>query len=185
MLRDKLAATNTRTLALQADLLSSTVNTGDLAALAKPTQVGQRRVPGLKLHDDRVIRLLDTLLHPGAFATTWTTRELHARVLARHRLTETDYRLSQLRYDLARLRAKGLALRLGRTRRYRLTPQGAKLGVLLVKLRTRLLGALTTLAVQSSPQRPPLEHNSVIAAFHQVDSALDQLCTALGFQHAE
>ena len=101
-----------------------------MAALAKPTIVGQRRVPGVKLHDDRVIRLLETLLHPGAFATDWTTPELLARVLARNRLADKDYRLSQLRYDLAKLRAKGLVQRVGRTRPCRLTPQGARLGVL-------------------------------------------------------
>jgi hypothetical protein len=183
-LHAKLAATNDRSLALQADLLASTVDTGQLAGLAKPTLVGQRRVPGLKLHDDRVIRLLETLLHPGAFATDWTTRELHARVLARHRLAADDYRLSQLRYDLAKLRAKGLVERLGRTRRYRLTSSGAKIGVLLVKLRARLLGPLATLATDSSPHRPRLQRNSVDAAFHEVDTALDHLCAVLGLQHA-
>src|SRR2546430_12807331 len=90
-----------------------------LAALATPTLVGQRRIPGLKLHDDRVIRLLETLLHPGGFVGDWTTRDVHARVMARHRLTETDYRLSQLRYDLTKLRAKGFVERLGTSRRYR------------------------------------------------------------------
>jgi hypothetical protein len=185
LLRDKLAATNERTLALQAELLASTVDTGQLASLAKPTLVGQRRVPGVKLHDDRVIRLLETLLHPGAFATDWTTRELHARVLARHRLADNDYRLSQLRYDLAKLRAKGLVQRLGRTRRYRLTPPGAKLGTLLVKLRARLLGPLATLATDTSgAHQPSLHRNSVDAAFHEVDTALDHLCAALGLQHA-
>ena len=49
--------------------------------------LGQRRIPGPKLHDDREIRLLETLLRPGAFAGDWTTRDLHARVLARHQLT--------------------------------------------------------------------------------------------------
>src|SRR5205823_13947715 len=83
---------------------------------------------------------------------------------------------SQLRYDLAKLRAKDLVQRVGRTRRYRLTPQGAKLGVLLIKLRFRLIGPLATLATRSTPDRPPLSHNLVDAAFHQVDSALDQLC---------
>jgi len=107
-LRQKLAATNERCLALQAELLASTVDTGQLAALAKPSVIGSRRIPGLKLQDDRVIRLLETLLHPGDFATDWTTRELLARVVARHRLAEADYRLSQLRYDLTKLRAKGL-----------------------------------------------------------------------------
>ncbi len=184
VLRDKLAATNERTLALQAELLATTVDTGQLASLAKPTMVGQRRIPGVKLHDDRVIRLLETLLHPAAFATEWTTRDLHARVLARHQLADNDYRLSQLRYDLAKLRAKGLVQRLGRTRRYRLTPSGAKVGVLLVKLRTRLLGPLATLATNSSVQHPLVQRDSVDAAFHDVDSALDHLCVALGLQHA-
>jgi hypothetical protein len=61
-LREKLVATNDPNLALQADLPSSTVDIGQLAALAEPTLVGQRRIPGLKLHDDRVIRLLESLL---------------------------------------------------------------------------------------------------------------------------
>jgi hypothetical protein len=183
-LRDKLQTTNDRTLALQAELLVSPVDTGQLATLAKPTLVGQRRIPGLKLHDDRVIRLLETLLHPAAFAGDWTTRELHARVLARHHLAEREYRLSQLRYDLSKLRAKGFVERLGTSRRYRLTPLGLKLGVLLVKLRTRLLGPLATLITDVSQLRPPHDSNSVDAAFRQVEAALDHLSAALGLQHA-
>ncbi len=85
-------ATNRRYLEAQAELLASTVDAGELADLARPVQVGQRRVPGLKLEDDRVIRLLEGLLHPGTFLADWTTRELHARQLARHRLVEGDYR---------------------------------------------------------------------------------------------
>ena len=98
--------------------------------LARPVRVGQRRVPGLKLQDDRVVRLLEALLHPGTFVADWTTREVHARLLARHRLPEATYRLGQLRYDLGKLRAHGLVERLGTTRRYRLTPRGLKLGLL-------------------------------------------------------
>src|SRR5437899_2451260 len=143
-----------------------------------------RSTPGLKLHDDRVIRLLETLLHPGAFATDWTTRDVHARVMARHRLAETDYRLSQLRYDLTKLRAKGFVERLGTSRRYRLTPLGLKLGVLLVKLRTRLLGPLVTLLTNPNPPRPSSSDNAVQAAFRHVDAALDNLCAALGLKQA-
>jgi hypothetical protein len=183
LLHDKLAATNERCLALQAELLASTVDTGQLAALAEPTIVGQRRIPGLKLHDDRVIRLLETLLHPAGFAGDWTTREVHARVLARHQLTHADYRLSQLRYDLGKLRAKGLVERLGTSRRYRFTPLGLKLGVLLVKLRTRLLGPLATLVTATSVPRPST-HNSVDTAFRRLDAALDHLSATLGLKAA-
>jgi hypothetical protein len=183
LLHDKLTATNERCLELQTELLTSAVDTGQLATLGAPTIIGQRRIPGLKLHDDRVIRLLETLLHPGGFVSDWTTPELHTRILARHQLATGDYRLSQLRYDLSKLRAKGLVERLGRSRRYRLTPVGLKLGVLLVRLRTRLLGPLATLVGKQGANPVRRYSNSVDAAFREVDTALDHLSAALGLQH--
>jgi len=182
LLREKLAATNARCLALQAELLVSAVDTGRLAALAEPTLIGQRRIPGLKLHDDRVIRLLETLLSPGGFVSDWTMRELHARAVACHQLDADQYRLSQLRYDLSKLRAKGLVERVGTSRRYRLTPTGLKLGVLLVKLRTRLLGPLATLTDRRAAHPSRRDSNSVDAAFRQVDAALDHLSATLGLK---
>src|SRR5216684_1075848 len=184
LLRERLAATNERCLAEQAEVLASVVDAGQLGALAAPTLIGQHRVPGLKLHDDRVIRVLETLLHPGGFVRDWTTRELHTRVVARHRLVGDDYRLSQLRYDLSKLRAKGLVERIGKSRRYCLTPIGLKLGVLLVKLRLRLLGPLASLIHQPKPNPPPRRSNSVDAAYREVDTALDHLSAALGLQLA-
>jgi hypothetical protein len=184
LLHEQLAATNARCLDEQAELLASAVDTGQLAALAAPTLIGQRRVPGLKLHDDRVIRLLETLLHPGGFVRDWTTRELHTRVVARHHLAGNEYRLSQLRYDLSKLRAKGLVERIGKSRRYCLTPIGLKLGVLLVKLRLRLLGPLVSLIRQPNTNAAPRRSNSVDSAYRDVDTALDHLLAALGLQHA-
>ncbi len=183
-LHERMAATNSRYLDTQAELLATTVDGGDLATLAQPVHVGHHRVPGLKLQDDRVLRLLEGLLHPGTFVADWSSREVHTRLLARHRLTEAEYRLSHLRYDLGKLRAHGLVERRGTRRRYRLTPVGLKLGVLLVKLRTRLLGPLTTLAVDRTPRRPPRHPSEVETAFRQVDAALDQLCTTLGLTAA-
>ncbi len=183
-LHERMQATNARYLEAQAELLASTVDDGALASLARPVVVGARRVPGLKLEDERVIRLLEGLLHPGTFVADWTTREVHARLLARHRLTEADYRPSQLRYDLGKLRAHGLVERLGTSRRYRLTPRGLKLGVLLVKLRTRLLGPLASLASAEQSRRSTRHPSDVEAAFRQVDAALDHLCDTLGLKPA-
>jgi hypothetical protein len=90
LLYEKLAAINDRCLDEQAELLASAVDTAQLAALAKPTLIGQRRIPGLKLHDDRVIRLLETVLNPGGFINNWTTCELHTRVVTRHQLPADD-----------------------------------------------------------------------------------------------
>ena len=188
-LKQRLAATTDRYLEQQAELLDSTIDTGALAKLATPVTVGKRRVPGIKLHDDRVIRLLDSLLYTGGLLGNWTTRELHERVLARHRLTEQDYTvaphytLGQLRYDLGKLRAHRLAERVGTSRRYRLTADGVRLGALLVKIRTRLLGPI--FAAPSQTPSPRSEHPSTVeAALRTVDHALDNLCHTLGLTAA-
>jgi hypothetical protein len=180
----RMADTNQRFLDAQAELLACTVDQGELAHLAQPIQLGKRRVPGLRLQDDRVLRLLDVLLHPGSFVADWTSRDVLARLLDRHRLAETDYRLSQLRYDLGKLRAHGFVERIGRTRRYRLTERGLKLGVLLVKLRTRLLGPLATLASATAPLPDATTDSAIEAAFRQVDHAIDHLCITLGLKAA-
>jgi hypothetical protein len=181
---ERMGETNQRFLDAQAELLACAVDQGELARLAQPVLVGKRRVPGVRLHDDRLIRLLDVLLHPGGFIADWTSRDVLARLLDRHRLAETDYRLTQLRYDLGKLRAHGLVERIGRSRRYRLTARGLKLGVLLVKVRTRLLGPLATLAATPTPPPPTATDSAVEAAFRQVDRAFDHLCTTLGLTTA-
>ena len=182
-LKQRLAATTDRYLEQQAELLDSTIDTGALAKLAAPVTTGKRRVPGIKLHDDRVIRLLDGLLYTVGLLGNWTTRELHERVLARHRLTEQAYTLGQLRYDLGKLRAHSLAERVGTSRRYRLTADGVRLGALLVKIRTRLLGPI--FAAPTSTRSPRSEHPSTVeAALRTVDRALDNLCHTLGLTAA-
>jgi hypothetical protein len=92
--------------------------------------------------------------------------------------------LTQLGYDLGKLRAHGLVERIRRTRRCRLTARGLKLGVILVKLRTRLLGPLATLATAPAPQAGTTNASDVEAAFRQVDLAIDHLCVTLGLKHA-
>jgi len=182
-LKEHLHDTTDRYLAQHAELLDSTVDTGALAKLATPVTVGARRVPGIKLHDARVIRLLDTLLHAGGLLGDWTTRDLHARLLKRHRLSEDAYTLGQLRYDLRKLRAHDLALRIPSTRRYRLTEVGVRVGVLLVKAHTRLLGPLLATPSPSRSERSA-NPSKVEAALRGVDKALDTLCHRLGLRSA-
>lgn len=183
VLRKRLAKTTDRYLAQQSELLDSTVDTGALARLARPLMLGSRRVPGIKLHDDRVIRLLEALLYTGGLLAHWTSTELHSRLLARHRLTAQLYTLSQLRYDLGKLRAHQLVERVGRSRRYRLTPLGVRLGALLVKARQRLLGPLVAVSTPKTSDRSD-NPSRVEKALRNVDKALDNLCSSLGLRIA-
>ena len=71
----------------------------------------------------------------------------------------------------------------GSRRRYRLIADGVRLGALLVKIRTRLLGPI--FAAPTSTRSPRSDHPSTVeAALRSVDHALDNLCQTLGLAAA-
>jgi len=55
---------------------------------------------------------------------TFTTRDLYPQTLQALRLASEEYKLGSLRYDLWKLRAKGLVDKIPHSRRYRLLPHG-------------------------------------------------------------
>jgi hypothetical protein len=82
-----------------------------LQRLARPITVGAVRYPGLKIHEPRILRLFEVLLHGGRQIGGWTARQIH--VLTSFDLSETAYGLNQLRYDLRKLNGHGLIERDG------------------------------------------------------------------------
>src|SRR6266849_2908739 len=88
----------------QAQWLNVHVDFPLLQRIALPIAVGAVRYPGIKIHDPRVIRLLEVLLHGGTHVGGWTAKQIHQVVLATFRLSDRAYGLNQLRYDLRKLK---------------------------------------------------------------------------------
>src|SRR5262249_5889872 len=102
-LREKLIAATDRLAAFEAEMLNVHVDFPLFQRLALPIAVGQTRIPGIKIHDTRIMRLLEVLLHAGPQLAGWRTVKIHAAVLAAFGLTVDRYSLTQLRYDLRKL----------------------------------------------------------------------------------
>jgi hypothetical protein len=97
----------------QAQWLNVHVDFPLLQRLALPITIGAVRYPGIKIHDPRVIRLLEVLLHGGSHVGGWTAKHIHHTVLTTFHLSDSAYRLNQLRYDLRKLKGHGLGVGLG------------------------------------------------------------------------
>jgi hypothetical protein len=82
-----------------------------------------------------------------------------------------EYRLSQLRYDLSKLRGKGLVTRVPQTQTYQLSDEGRRLAILYLKLYQRIYAPLTS-AIQA-----PFAADLRIATRRQC--RLDRLYTAV------
>jgi hypothetical protein len=58
------------------------------------------KIPGIKIQDTRMLRLMEVLLHPGTQLGGWRSRHIHQAILSTFQLTPESYTLTQLRYDL-------------------------------------------------------------------------------------
>ena len=175
-LQQKMQQATTNLADFQAQLYHTIPDKGDFAQLAKPIFVGHRRIPGLKLQDQRLIRLLDVLLHDGSSLSEWSTSELRDMVVKKYGLAEDQYRLSQLRYDLSKLRAHELVEKIQGHRRYRLTSKGVKLGILFVQFHMRFAGPLTSIGLGNIPRSANTTPDSKVERqLRKIQDELDSL----------
>src|SRR6266446_3802703 len=122
--RERFQTITGRFAGFQAQWLNVHVDFPLLQRLGLPITIGAVRYPGIKIHDPRVIRLLEVLLHGGTQVGGWTAKQIHHAVFATFHLSDSAYRLNQLRYDLRKLSRRGLLQRDGSRYAYRLTHKG-------------------------------------------------------------
>jgi hypothetical protein len=140
-LRDELSAVDNNYLDIQQDIIETFVDRGQFQHLARPTcTLSGKRIPGLKLDNPRQLALMHALVRFAqiAVAGTFSTGEIHPHVTATLGGTAERCSLSSLRYDLSKLRAKGLVEKLPRSRRYRLPATRYSVCLILLKLVDRI-----------------------------------------------
>jgi hypothetical protein len=158
----------------QAQLLNVHGQFDVLARLAKPVIQGKTKVAGIKLENTRLMRLLELLMQgAGGHFRKWTTAQLHAAVLDTYNVKPKDYTLTQLRYDVRKLRLHGLIERVPKTYAYRFTPKGTKLSILLVQMRKRIYGPLGFGLFRTRPNPEHMPDSRFEKAYLKVEKAMD------------
>jgi hypothetical protein len=151
-----------------------------LARLAKPVIQGHTKVAGIKLENTRLMRLLEILLQKASGnLRSWTTATLHRTLLDQGQLQPSDYTLSQLRYDLRKLRLHGLIQRIPHTYYYRLSSPGLKQVILLVQLRRRIYGPLAFGLLRHRPDPQHSPDSPFERAYFKVEKAIDELIDSM------
>jgi len=140
--------------------------------LAQPIVCGHTQIAGIKIHHTRLIRLMEVLLHSGASISSWQTHDLHQTLLQTFNLQPHTYTLTQLRYDLRKMKAHGLIQREPQHYRYRLTEKGLKTSLLFLLFHKRICGPIANSLFHF---RPPLNghpKSKLEAAYHKADKAV-------------
>jgi len=178
-LRQQLVAMTDRLAGVEADLLNVHVDFPVFERLAKPVAVGPGKIPGIKIHDTRMLRLMEVLLHGGSQLAGWRTADMHRAVLEAFSLTSDAYSMTQLRYDVRKLRAHGLLQRDGRRYAYRLTEKGVKVAAMFVLFHKRVCGPVAHTLFHHRPTKTSTPPAKIEAAYHKADVAIQHLMDLL------
>jgi hypothetical protein len=189
-LRDAMVAVTDRYLTVQQDILETFVDRGQLRHLAEPTHLPNgKRIPGLKLDHPRQLALMHALVRFAHIAAgdTFTMRDLHPAAAAALDTTTDQYRLASLRYDLSKLRAKGLVEKVPHARRYRLFPKGYTICVVFLKLFERVYAPLTAgllRPVTADARLAEDKRHQLDRLYQRLVDDLDELLNAVGVKTA-
>jgi len=163
----------------QAQWLNVHVDFPLLQRLALPVTIGTVRYPGIKIHDTRIIRLMEALLHGGNTVGGWTARQIHEAVLITFQLSAKTYGLNQLRYDLRKLKGHGLLQRDGSRYSYHLTTKGLQVALLFLFFHKRLCGPLANSRFHHKPDPKHCPKSKLEVAYHKADQAIEAIVDLL------
>jgi hypothetical protein len=174
-----LGAVTDRFAAFEAQALDVHVDFPLFQRLALPIPRGASKIPGIKIHDTRMLRLMEVLLHGGTKVLGWRASDIHQSILASFALSAERYTLTQLRYDLRKLKAHGLLERDGRRYAYRLTHKGTRAALLFILFHQRVCGPLTHSLFRRRTTQTATPLSKIEAAYRKANHSLDQVIQLL------
>jgi hypothetical protein len=175
---------------VQQDILETFIDRGQLRKLAEPTLLPSgRRIPGLKLDHPRQLAVMHSLVRFANVAANgrFTTADLYGPALHTLGVGESEYSLASFRYDLSKLRAKGLVEKVPHSRRYQLVGKGYAICVTFLKLFEKIYAPLTAglLAPFRGDRALPDEKRCALDRLYQrICEDLDALLHAVGIKIA-
>ena len=179
-LRQKLVPVTDRFAGFEAQSLNVHVDFPLFQGIALPVTAGKTRIAGIKIHDTRMMRLMEVLLHGGPQLNGWRSADIHQAILTTFGLDANTYTLTQLRYDLRKMKAHGLLERIGRSYRCRLSDKGTKAALMFILFHKRVCGPLANSLFHHRPDealKPPA--SKVETAYHKADHAIQQVLDLL------
>jgi len=162
---------------IQAQSLNAHFDFPLLQRLSLPILCKNTTIAGIKIHDTRMIRLMEVLMHAGMSLNGWSCRTIHDWVVEAFQLPH--YTLTQLRYDLRKMKAHGLIERNGRQYSYLLTAKGVKVATMFVLFHKRLCGPLANSLFNHRPNKFFMANGKLEKAYHKADDYIEKITELL------
>ncbi len=147
----------------------------DIVTRLQASMLGATGVGGVDLNQARMRNTAAAVLALAVAPTGFTVGELAAKVHTMTGQTDDDFPLRQAAYDLRKLRAKHLVDKLGRTHRYHVPPDAARVMAGLVTLRDQIIAPILAGIRSPHPGRKPTHRTAVDRDYEQLRITMHKL----------
>jgi hypothetical protein len=151
-----------------------------LEHLPAPAHVGRTRIGGIDVNQPRMRAVLAAAIACGQIPTGFRLGDLTAQVRQQAGVLGATYGTRQAAYDLRKLRAKGFVVRLPRSQRYQVPPDGLRTLVALVVLREQVIRPLLAGAAAPCRGRKPKSWTPLDEHYETLRQHMHRLFTELG-----
>jgi hypothetical protein len=148
--------------------------------LSRPGKLGSSSVAGIDLSKQRLRAVLNAVLALAASPNGMTVSDLAAKVRELLGLAAQEYKPRHAAYDLKKLRAKQWVFPIGKSRRYRPTPDGLRTISALLTLREKVLKPLLAGARYAQPPVLPSRSAPLDDLYQTIQADMKILFQALG-----
>jgi hypothetical protein len=148
--------------------------------LSRPGMLGSSSVAGIDLSKQRLRAVLNAVLALAASPNGMTVSDLAAKVRQISGPDAQDYKPRHAAYDLKKLRAKQWVIPIGKSRRYRPTPDGLRVISALLTLREKVLKPLLAGARYAQTPALPSRSAPLDDLYQAMQAEMQNLFLALG-----
>jgi hypothetical protein len=159
---------------------SCLVSDETLENLPQSAMIGQTKVGGIDLNKPRMRRVAEAVLALSAAPAGFTASDLARQVNSISGATESGYGPRRAAYDIKKLRAKEMARKIGKSRRYEPVPEGLRSLTALLVLREKIIRPLLAASGQPEPPAHPAHPTSVDHHYEGIRAGMLSLFTELG-----
>lgn len=136
----------------------------------RPVVVNDQRASALRFGDSRVMALLNAIALFHLLPMGFSNADLRERVATLLAIPVAKITSGRMAYDLRRLRLHGMIAKIPKSHRYRVTREGMRIAICLLRSHTRMLSpVMAAVADPAPPSLTPLN-----AAIGHLDHALDK-----------
>jgi hypothetical protein len=159
---------------------SAFISDQTLDQLPLPSRVGKVHVGGVDLNNARMQTALSAVLALAPSPMGFGIAQFRAKVQSMTGQSDADYTPRHAAYDLKKLRGKELIAKMGRSRRYDVSPASMRAVTALLVLRKHVIQPLLAGVRSTRPESPPRVPSALDGHYHRLRLDLQPLFHQLG-----